>query len=103
MPGRNLTELGDEISRLTKKITQDLQARGQAIPSTHDTSTAGKEAALDGESALRLAEAARELEALALGPHQTLGLMGLSVEFIIRTKKPMRGARPDQTRPDQTR
>lgn len=79
MSGRNLTELGEEISRLTKKITQDLHSRGQAIPSIHDTSLSGTESVLDRESALKLAEAARELEALALGPHQTLGLMGLSV------------------------
>lgn len=79
MSGRNLTELGEEVSRLTKKITQDLQSRGQAIPSIHDTSLTGTESVVDRESALKLAEAARELEALALGPHQTLGLMGLSV------------------------
>lgn len=81
MSGRNLTELGEEVSRLTKKITLDLQARGQAVPSIHDTSSAGMEPVIDGESALKLAEAARELEALALGPHQTLGLMGLSVSI----------------------
>lgn len=78
MSGRSLTELGEEVSRLTKKIAQDLQERGQAIPCTHDTST-GTEPVVDGASALKLAEAARELEALALGPHQTLGFMGLSV------------------------
>lgn len=80
MSGRSLTELGEEVSRLTKKIAQGLQDRGQAIPCTHDTS-AGAEPVVDGESALKLAEAARELEALALGPHQTLGLMGLSVSI----------------------
>lgn len=81
MSGRSLTELGDEVSRLTKKIAQGLQDAGQAIPSTHDTSSAGTEPVVDGESALKLAEAARELEALALGPHQTLGFMGLSVSI----------------------
>lgn len=82
MSGRNLTELGEEVSRLTKKIAKGLQDRGQAIPCTHDAS-AGTEPVIDGESALKLAEAARELEALALGPHQTLGLMGLSVSIQI--------------------
>ncbi|KAI7778817.1 hypothetical protein LA080_001598 [Diaporthe eres] len=79
MSGRNLAELGEEVSRLTRKITQQLQDRGQAIPSSHDILSAGPETVIDGESALKLAEAARELEALALGPHQALGLMGLSV------------------------
>ncbi|KAG6354068.1 hypothetical protein INS49_005039 [Diaporthe citri] len=79
MSGRNLTELGEEVSRLTQKITQHLQDRGQATPSIHDISSAGTEPVIDGESALKLAEAARELEALALGPRQTLGLVGLSV------------------------
>lgn len=80
MSGRNLLELGEEISRLTREIAQDLQARGQMIPSINDTSPAGTEGPLgDAGSALELAEAARELEALALGPHQALGLMGLAV------------------------
>lgn len=81
MSGRNLTELGEEVSLLTKKITQDLHARGETIPSIHDTSAPGAEPVIDGESALKLAEAARELEALVLGPHQSLGLMGLSVSI----------------------
>lgn len=86
MSGRNLSELGEEVSRLTQKIKQHLQDRGQAIPSIHDTSSAGREPVIGVESALKLAEAARELEALALGPHQTLGLMGLSVS--IRNREP---------------
>lgn len=85
MSGRNLTELGEEVSRLTKKIAETLRDRGQAIPWTHDTS-AGTEPVIDSESALELAEAARELEVLALGPHQTLGLMGLSVS--IQSREP---------------
>ncbi|KAK2613313.1 hypothetical protein N8I77_000234 [Diaporthe amygdali] len=79
MSGRNIAELGDEISSLTKKIAKDFQTRGISVPSIHDTSVTGTEPIVDGESALKLAEAARELEALVLGPHQTLGLMGLSV------------------------
>lgn len=81
MSGQNLAELGEEVSRLTRKITQQLQDRGRAIPSIHDISSARTEPLIDGESALKLAEAARELEALALGPHQALGLMGLSVSI----------------------
>ncbi|POS80295.1 hypothetical protein DHEL01_v201311 [Diaporthe helianthi] len=80
MSGRNLLELGEEISGLTQKIAQDLQTQGQTIPSINDTSSpTGTGLAVDAGSALKLAEAARELEALVLGPHQALGLMGLSV------------------------
>lgn len=84
MSGRNIAELGDEISSLTKKIAKDFQTQGKKIPSTHDISATGTEPIVDGESALKLAEAARELEALVLGPHQTLGLMGLSVGILNR-------------------
>lgn len=79
MSRRNLLELGEEISRLTQSIAQELQAKGQTVPSILDASLAGPGPLGDAGSALKLAEAARELEALVLGPHQTLGLMGLAV------------------------
>ncbi|KAG8163799.1 hypothetical protein KVR01_007096 [Diaporthe batatas] len=102
MSGRNLLELGEQVSRLTQKIAQDLQGRGQTIPSISDTLIDGTGPVGDAESALKLAEAARELVALALGPHQTLGLMGLAVhdasslgviaEFDIARLVPLGGA-----------
>lgn len=79
MSGRNLIELGEEISRLTKSIAHDLQTKGQKIPSILDASLTGPGPLGDAGAALKLAEAARELEALVLGPHQALGLMGLAV------------------------
>lgn len=44
------------------------------MPSAHDTTaTTRRECALDGESALKLAEAARELEVLVPRPASDLG------------------------------
>ncbi len=78
MSGRSLTELGEAISHLIEAMTNELSRKGERITTVNDE-TPGGLPDVDAESALKLAEAARELEVLARGPRQTLGSMALVV------------------------
>jgi len=78
MPRRSIGELGEIIFRLTRSIEEASSVKGVKGPTLNDE-ISHNFAEIKPQEIAELIEAARELEVLAQGPRQTLGLMGLSV------------------------
>jgi hypothetical protein len=73
-------QLSERIAVLTKKLEEDMKASNIESPTLDDHTTSDL-SSVDQGAAMELAGLAKQLEHLALGPRQSIGMMALSVSY----------------------